>query len=150
MTEDNAIDLTRLGEGLDAYGGDFRRWPQGLRAAAEALVARDQAARRLRETALALDALLDQAPSPLPSRALKARIMRPVAPPLWRQLLAALWPLGPAWQPAAALVLLAAIGIAIGPYVGGDEPATSEIEVLAFGGLQDYAGILRDDGGDLP
>ncbi|MGD9538288.1 MAG: hypothetical protein AB7P52_11970 [Alphaproteobacteria bacterium] len=146
MKIDDGFTVARLADALDAYGGDFRRWPDGLRAPAEALVARDAEARRLHEAALALDALLDAAPAPLPSRELKARIVRRAAPPLWRQGLAALWPFGPAWQPAAALLLIAAIGVAIGPYLGSDELAAREIDVLALGSFDDEISLSADDG----
>lgn len=147
MSEDVTMTQARLADLLDAYGGDLRRWPEPSRAAAEALIARDPAARSLLGRARALDELLDQAPRPLPSRALKARLIERAAPSLWRQSLAALWPFGPAWQPAAALALIAALGIALGPYVGAGESAsvgqtTSEIDVLGFGASL--------DAGDLP
>jgi hypothetical protein len=147
MTETNELDLTRLADALDAYGGDFRRWPDELREPAEALVARDAEARRLHGEALALDALLDEAPAPMPSRELKAEIVRRAAPPLWRQGLAALWPFGPAWQPAAALVAVALVGIAIGPYVGNDDASANDIDTLALGSLDDDSGFVADDGG---
>ena len=147
MNDDSTMTRERLGALLDAYGGDLRRWPEPSRLAASALIARDPAARLLLDQALALDALLDQAPMPLPSRALRTRLIERAAPPVWRQSLAALWPFGPAWQPAAAFALVAALGIALGPYVGAGDSAnvstgTTEIDVLGLGGASDV--------GDLP
>jgi len=145
MNDDDALALERLAHGLDAYGGDLDRWPAPLRGAAEALIAREPEARRLHDAARALDRLLDQAPMPSPSRRLRARVLERAAPPVWRQSLGALWPFGPAWQPAAALALIAALGIVLGPYIGSDDLNAStagEIDGLALGGSLDE--------GDLP
>jgi hypothetical protein len=147
MRTDDGFDLARLSDALDAYGGDFRRWPDELRAPAEALIAQNAEARRLHAAALALDALLDAAPALQPSRELKARIIRRAAPPIWRQGLTALWPFGPAWQPAAALALIAAIGIAMGTYLDSDGLAAGEVDVLVLGSLDDDPGLSADDDG---
>ena len=82
---------------------------------------------------------------PMPSRALKNRLIERAAPSVWRQSLATLWPFGPAWQPAAAFALIAALGIALGPIVNQAElasPASSEIDAFGLGGTPDE--------GDLP
>ncbi len=142
MKDDGMMTRERFSALLDAYGGDLRRWPEPSRSGAEVLLARDAAARRQRDQALALDALLDEAPSPLPSRALKHRIAERARPSVWRQSLVALWPFGPAWQPAAALALIAALGIALGPYISFGESAnagsvTNEIDILGIGASLD-------------
>lgn len=145
MNDDGMMTRERLGELLDAFGGNLHHWPEPFRWAAEALIARDPAAHLLFDRAHALDALLDQAPVMRPSPALKARLIERAAPSSWRQSLAALWPFGPAWQPAAAFALIAALGIALGPLIGETEraaPASSEIDVLGLG--------LALDEGDLP
>lgn len=63
----------------DAYGGDLRRWPEAERAAGRDLLDRDpRAATRLRE-AEGLDALLDAAPRPAPSHALREQVIASAA-----------------------------------------------------------------------
>jgi hypothetical protein len=58
------MGLDRFRELLDAYGGEPARWPANERAAAEALMAGNTEAARLRIRAAALDALLDKAADP--------------------------------------------------------------------------------------
>lgn len=52
-------------QGLDRYGGDFSRWPAGLRAGAEALVREDRTAAELARVAVRLDRALAHAVEPL-------------------------------------------------------------------------------------
>ncbi len=138
MTErgdDRRARLTRL---LDAYGAEAARWPEGERAWAEALIEADADARALRAEAARLDAALDRAPLAQPSPDLIAEVLTaaPLAP--WRRLAVALWPFGPAWQPASALATACVLGIAVGLATGGAETLDAdtlgdEIELLALG-----------------
>ncbi|WEK58317.1 MAG: hypothetical protein P0Y52_01905 [Candidatus Brevundimonas phytovorans] len=63
----------------DAYGGDLRRWPEGEREAARALLARDPRAAGLLAEADGLDALLDAAPRPAASHALREAVIASAA-----------------------------------------------------------------------
>lgn len=63
----------------DAYGGDLRRWPEAEREAARALVAADPRAAALLREADGLDALLDAAPRPAPSHALREAVIASAA-----------------------------------------------------------------------
>jgi hypothetical protein len=58
------MTLAELESLLDAYGGDRARWPADRRAAGEALIKDDVAARRLLDEARALDRVLAHAPLP--------------------------------------------------------------------------------------
>ncbi len=144
MSNDTLMTLERLGTLLDAYGGDLRRWPEPARSTAEALIARDGAARLLFNQALALDALLDEASAIAPSPALKARLIARAKPALWRQGFGALWPFGAAWQPAAAFALIAALGISLGVTFGRADIAASASDEVDVLGLSDTF-----DDGDL-
>jgi len=53
------MTFERFKELLDAFGADFKRWPETERAAASALIAREPAARAALAEARRLDALLD-------------------------------------------------------------------------------------------
>ena len=138
MTTENgqSMDLQRLRDIFDAYGADPRRWPDGERAAAEALVARSAAAAALKEDAAALDMLMDLSTAPSPSPELMARVLADRRPP---GLLATLWPFGPVWQPASAMVAAVALGIALGivapdiviPDYG--DSVIADVESLALG-----------------
>ncbi|MNH53356.1 hypothetical protein D3C73_50450 [compost metagenome] len=59
----------------DAYGGDLRRWPEAEREAARALRDADPRAAVLLREADRLDALLDAAPRPAPSHALREQVI---------------------------------------------------------------------------
>jgi hypothetical protein len=64
---------------VDAYGGDLRRWPQAEREAARALRDADPRAAVLLREADGLDALLDAAPRPAPSHALREAVIASAA-----------------------------------------------------------------------
>ena len=130
------MDLARLKEILNAYGADPRRWPAGESAAAEALIAESMDAATLRDDAAALDMLMDLSTAPAPSPELMARVLAAREPSGW---LSVLWPFGPVWQPATAMVAAAVLGVAIGvaapdiviPDFG--DSAIAEVESLALG-----------------
>ena len=70
------MNAERFSQLAEAYGADARRWPQAEREAAEAFRRDrpDEAARLLAE-ADAVDALLDAAPRPAVSHALRERVL---------------------------------------------------------------------------
>lgn len=120
------MTLQRLARLLDAYGADCRLWPEQERDAALTLLAESPAARSLQADASRLDALLALAPRAAASPHLAADIIAQAAPSRWRRLAGALWPFGPAWQPAAALAMALMLGIAIGPLL--PEPGTGAVD----------------------
>lgn len=63
----------------DAYGGDLRRWPEAEREAGRALLDSDPRAAVLLRDADGLDALLDAAPRPAPSHALREAVIASAA-----------------------------------------------------------------------
>jgi len=135
MTDRDDDRYARLKRLYDAYGADAARWPEGERAWAEALVEADPQAR---DAAARLDAALDRATLAQPSPELMARVLMaaPVTP--WRRRLIALWPFGPAWQPASALATACVLGIVVGLATGGAETLDAdtlgdEIGLLALG-----------------
>ncbi|MFN3352434.1 MAG: hypothetical protein ACK4Z5_02405 [Brevundimonas sp.] len=75
------MDAKRLSELADAYGADWRRWPEVERDAARALLAADPALERLLFEARGLDAMLEAAPRPDVSAALRARIIEAAPKP---------------------------------------------------------------------
>lgn len=101
----------RLQELADAYGADPARWPEPLRAEAEATLARQPDAPVWLADAQALDALLDAYPAPVASPALARRISlgAPDLTPLWRR--------ARAWWTGLGLVGAAAAGLAAGAVV---------------------------------
>lgn len=65
---------------IAAYGADARRWPEGERAAAKALVAAEPAAvHAAMDEADTVDALLHLSPCPQPSIALRDRVIASAA-----------------------------------------------------------------------
>lgn len=134
------MTLARLRQILDAYGADSRRWPESERAAALTLIADSPEAGASRAQAAALDALLDGSAAPAPSPELMAEILAAAEPSSWRRRAAEIWPFGPIWQPASAMAMAAALGLAIGAVAPGsvlpdlaDAAIEEEVEALAFG-----------------
>jgi hypothetical protein len=74
--KEETMDRERFAHLLDAYGGDFKRWPAEERASAAAFAAQDADAARLLAEARALDAALDAGrETAAPSPDLAARIL---------------------------------------------------------------------------
>lgn len=73
------MSLEAFEDALDTHGGDLSRWPQALRAAAEALLQTDDRARSLLHAAQELDAALAADPSPTADSGLTDRIMQRIA-----------------------------------------------------------------------
>ena len=63
----------------DAYGGDLRRWPEVEREAGRALLESDPRAAVLLREADGLDALLDAAPRPVATHALREQVIASAA-----------------------------------------------------------------------
>lgn len=100
-----------------AYGGDVRRWPEAERGEALAFLEMEPAkAQPVLEAARAIDGLLDSAPHPYPSQALRERVLasaprsgeRPAR--RWLSLWAPEW-LAPGAGLAAAFVAGAWLGL---------------------------------------
>jgi anti-sigma factor RsiW len=107
---ESEMNIERLSEIVEAYGGDPLRWPEAERLAAQALAARDPRAAALVAEAEALDLLFDAVPAPAPSAALTARVLaRAPRPSLWREL----FPGMPAWRPALGFALALAVGVGV-------------------------------------
>jgi len=96
----SSMELTRLAELLDAYGGDPGRWPAAERDAALALLASSPVARAQQQAAALLDAGLDAYSVAPPSAALRAAVIAASPRPRvgWRASLAGLWQDLGGWQ----------------------------------------------------
>lgn len=112
------INLQRLRELIDAYGGEPRRWPESERAAALALLEDSSEARAWLGQARATDIELDRLTVPPPSPALRdALLERAPRPRGWRPALASLWRDLGGWSlagPALAAGLALGLGMGIG------------------------------------
>ncbi len=74
------MNAERFSQLVEAYGADARRWPVAEREAAEAFrLARPDETARLLAEADAVDALLDAAPRPVVSHALRERVLAAAA-----------------------------------------------------------------------
>jgi hypothetical protein len=106
------MHLDRFRSLVDAYGANQARWPEAERAAAVTLAQGSAEAQALLRDAARLDEVLDLAPSVAPSTALLGAVLarQQGATGWWRALLGAM----PIWQPAAALVLAAILGLGLG------------------------------------
>ena len=120
MTEH--MDLTRFEELAMTHGPDLAAWPEGLRAAAETLLAQSAEARAARDrAALLFDALAEEAANPAPpSAALMTRILADAADaaPTPVKASGSRSPFGfrVFWRllPPAALTASAVLGVALG------------------------------------
>ena len=60
------MTIDQLEQAIDRYGGDRSRWPEAVRAAAEALIGQEPLAAKMAEHAARLDEVLSEAMRPLP------------------------------------------------------------------------------------
>lgn len=136
------MDMTeeRLETVLDSYGAAPERWPAEDRAAALALLARSDAARRRWVEAAGLDAIMQPAAAPQPSAALAERIKAlPVerAAPRRRPwgLATLLMPLAPLRMPVAGAFAGVAVaflaGLAVPSPFGGVAPAPATLALVS-------------------
>jgi hypothetical protein len=103
------MTLDEFGKALDRYGGDIGRWPDALRAEAEALTARDAEAAALLVQAARLDGLLAEAVQPIPvDAALIGRIVASIDDSMHRELALRPTPRLAAWAGVAMLAFLSA------------------------------------------
>lgn len=141
------MNIARLGEILDAYGGDPLRWPVSERLAAQGLAARDPRAAAMVDAAEALDTLFDAVPTEAPSDALVARVLaRRPRPSLWREM----FPNMGAWKPAVGFAMALAVGVglqsAAADRLGLD--TTSETAAAIDEASDDYGGLNPLSGGE--
>lgn len=103
------MTLDELGKALDRYGGDLSRFPDALRAGAEALIAHDAKAAALLAQAARLDGLLADAVQPVPvDTALIGRIVAGIGDGVHREIAVRPTPRLAAWAGAAMLAFLSA------------------------------------------
>lgn len=134
------MTLDRFSILTDAYGADLRRWPEGERAAAEALLACDARARLVREEADVLDGLLDAAPRPEVSALMRERVLasassiskRVPARHFWSRLA---WFAGAGW--AAAAFAGVAFGFSLTGSLTKSEVADAVLYQAQLGGADD-------------
>ncbi|HOT09860.1 MAG TPA: hypothetical protein PK710_08825 [Polyangiaceae bacterium] len=148
------VKLDRFAELVEAYGANPKRWPEDERDAALMWLESSEDARRLVEEANHLDRWLESAGSITPSPALKGRIMAqmprvsevPLSP--WMRWVERIWPFGPTWQPVAALVAAAMLGVTFGVVMPESDESSSGGMVVAEVLLD--MGDLADDWNEGP
>ncbi|HAI69252.1 MAG TPA: hypothetical protein DCM38_07440 [Gammaproteobacteria bacterium] len=117
------MTIKRFSDLVEAYGGDAKRWPTEERADALKLLDESVEARRLQQSALTLDTLLDSVPKAPSSAALKKRIMAQAhrvtsqSQDAWQwliQLLIGTTPREHFFRPAVATMVPLLLGLSIG------------------------------------
>jgi hypothetical protein len=132
------MTIDEFGKALDRYGGDLDRWPQALRAGAEALTARDADAAEILARAARLDGLLSEAVQPRPvDAALIGRIVAGIDNGAHHEPVLRPTPRLAAWAGAATIAFLST-GYAAGLMV----PASQAEDTLA--GLMFGSGWTTD------
>lgn len=117
------MTIERFSQLLEAYGGNAKRWPIEEQLAALNLLQQSVEARRLQQSSLTLDRLLNSVQISPPSRMLQERILAQVQPltsqaqDVWQwfiQLIVGTTPSEHFWRPAVALAIPLLLGIVIG------------------------------------
>lgn len=110
----------RLQQIIDAYGADWRRWPEAERDAARACLDADPDGERRMFEARQLEAALDLAPRPRPSESLRARVLlsaprpRSAAGALAARLFAPPALGRPIWLSGAGVAAAICVGVLVG------------------------------------
>ena len=134
------MDRDRLIELADAFGADLRRWPEGERDAARALLDADPAARAVLDAAAELDAMLDAAPRTVVSAALRDRVIASAATaglkPRGRfHIGRLLWWSGAGWAAAACAGVV--FGVGLTTHVTADAQADAVLYQASLSGVDD-------------
>lgn len=111
---DAPMDLARLEELADRYGATLAHWPREEACLARLLLAESSSARAVLIRANRLDEVLSQSRTRSVSVQLRSRLIAAAPECGWRELITSLWPFGPVWRPATALVGIALVGIFLG------------------------------------
>lgn len=139
-----SMSLERITELAERCGGQLAHWPCEEASAARKLLAKSAEARAVLARANRLDDILGQARTRSVATHLRQRILAAAPERGWRELVRCLWPFGPVWRPAAALLGLALAGI----FLGSTDAATlvspvsvngalsEEIQVVAFSAVE--------------
>ncbi len=131
------MDLARFKHCLAAYGTRLDLWPDAARAGAGRLRERVPEARELWNRSAALDLRLGAEAPMQPSPELMAAVLASSpstsAKGVQGRWTLALWPFGPAWQPATGMAVAAALGI----FVGLSAPADDIDLASSFSGVND-------------
>jgi hypothetical protein len=130
----NSMELTRLGELLDAYGGDPQRWPAAERDAALALLASSPIARAQQQAASVLDTALDAYTVAPPDAALRRTLIASGPQPRrsWRASLAELWRDLGGWQLAGpAFAASLALGALLPMWLDGAAADLPDEDLIA-------------------
>jgi hypothetical protein len=123
MTE--PLSLERFQRLLAAYGARRELWPAAERPAAERLLEASSEARALLSREEDLDSGLVELAALTPE--LDPALSRKLAEiPLRNSRKRSFWPFGRVWVPAAAWAAAAVVGVAVGSFSVGDEPAIAE------------------------
>ncbi len=132
----------RLNQLAEAYGADWRRWPEHERASARVLIAADpSAADRLLFAARQVDAALDASPPPAVSAALRDRVLASalaagLSPRKARRTLGRLaWLFGAGWAAAACAGVVAGANLTL--HLTADEQADAVLYQAALTGVDD-------------
>ncbi len=147
QTDKTMMTIERFSQLLEAYGGEAKRWPIEEQVAMLKLLEQSVEARRLQQSALTLDSLLNSVQISKPSAVLRERIIAQVQPlasqaqDVWQwfiQLIVGTTPREHFWRPAVALVIPLLVGIVIGLNLASlpeDDNGwlEEEVSLLAFG-----------------
>lgn len=142
------MDLERLKQIMDAYGGHPQRWPQAERQAAQTLLETSPIAQQWQQEALKLDTLLDRVTAITPPAALTARILaaaRAYEMDIWQWLAQWLWGTTwtqHVWRPALALGLPMVLGIGLGLSIAYQQLQMDESTTTA---QNEFAEVLYPD-----
>ena len=150
---DVPMSVEWIGELADRFGGELSHWPVEEAHLARRFLAESSSARAVLARAQRLDRILRKTRAPSVTANMRARLLAAAPVGGWRELLASVWPFGPVWRPAAALLGFAFVGILLGateaatfvPPVSVNGALSEELQVIAYSSAEflDEQTLLR-------
>lgn len=146
------MELERLKQIIDAYGGNPQRWPLAERQTAQALLDISPTARQWQQEALQLDTLLDHIAEALPPARLKNHILASIASQemdIWQWFAQWLWGstlIQHLWRPALVLGVPIFLGISLGYSLAYQQLQLNESIEIA---QNEFATLLYPDSQNL-
>ena len=131
--QDLSQAIAHIAELADRHGAQLSHWPREDAQAARAVLAVSPEARAVLARADRLDRILSTGRMRPATVNLRERILAAAPGGGWRELAAGLWPFGPVWRPAAALLGIALMGI----FLGSTDAATFMLPISVNAALSE-------------
>jgi len=142
QASDAPMSVERIANLADRHGAELAHWPRAEASMARAFLAVSPEARAALARAVRLDRVLAMSQTRFQAHSMSVNLRECIlaaAPQCgWRGFLVSLWPFGPVWRPAAALLGLAVTGV----FLGSTDAATLVVPASVNAALSEEVRVV--------